>query len=171
MMRSVIQRAGLAVVVGLATVTCAAAQQRSLGSFGTWSAMVDGSGGKKLCYVGSAPKKSEGNYTSRDDVHLLVTHRPAEKVRGEISITAGYTFREGKDAEAQIDGKTFKLFTRGDNAWAYDAAADRAIVAAMKAGKTLIVRGTSSRGTATTDTYTLAGFSAAMAAIDKACGK
>ena len=40
----------------------------------------------------------------------------------------------------------------------------------MKAGKQLIVRGTSSRGTATTDTYSLAGFSAALAAIDKACG-
>ena len=40
----------------------------------------------------------------------------------------------------------------------------------MKSGKQLIVRGTSSRGTATTDTYSLAGFTAALAASDKACG-
>ena len=70
-----------------------------------------------------------------------------------------------------IDGKTFKLFTRGDNAWAYDFAADRAIVAAMKAGQKMTVRGTSRRGTVTTDTYSLSGFSAALAAIDKACAK
>jgi hypothetical protein len=31
------------------------------------------------------------------------------------------------------------------------------------------VKGTSSRGTATTDTYALAGFAAAFAAIGKAC--
>ena len=49
------------------------------------------------------------------------------------------------------------------------SAADRAIVAAMKAGRQMIVRGTSTRGTLTTDTYSLSGFSAALAAIDKAC--
>ena len=99
-----------------------------------------------------------------------MTHRPADKVKGEVSVSTGYTYKEGKDAEAEIEGKKFKLFTRGENAWAYDAAEDKAMVAAMKAGKQLIVRGTSSRGTATTDTYSLSGFSAALAAIDKACG-
>ena len=145
-------------------------QQKSLGTFGDWAAVVDGDGNKRLCYIGSAPKTAEGKYTTRGEAHFLVTHRPADKVKGEISVSAGYPFKEGKDAEAEIDGKKFKLFTRGENAWAYDAAADRAMVTAMKAGKQLIVRGISSRGTATTDTYSLAGFSAALAAIDKACG-
>ena len=115
-------------------------------------------------------EEGRGKYTTRGDAHVLVTHRPADKVKGEVSVSAGYPYKEGKDAEADIDGKKFKLFTRGENAWAYDAAEDRAMVAAMKAGKQLIVRGTSSRGTATTDTYSLSGFSAALAAIDKACG-
>ncbi|MFO1113388.1 MAG: invasion associated locus B family protein [Rhodospirillales bacterium] len=53
----------------------------------------------------------------------------------------------------------------------YDATVDRAIVAAMKAGQKMTVRGTSARGTITTDTYSLSGFSAALAAIDKACAK
>lgn len=39
----------------------------------------------------------------------------------------------------------------------------------MKAGRTMIVRGTSTRGTATTDTYSLTGFTAGMKAIDEAC--
>lgn len=171
MMHATVLRATLALVLGLSMVNCAAAQQRSLGTFGDWTAMADGSSAKKLCYIGTTPKKSEGKYTSRGDVHMLVTHRPADKVRGEISLTSGYPFREGKDVEVNIDGKTFKLFSRGENAWAYDAAVDRAIVAAMKAGKAMIVRGTSARGTLTTDTYSLSGFSAALAAIDKACAK
>lgn len=171
MMHPMLLRAGLALFFALTGVNCATAQQRSLGSFGDWTAVIDGAGSKKLCYAGSVPKKAEGKYTSRDDIHLLVTHRPADKVRGEVSITAGYTYRDGKDAEADIDGKTFNLFTRGGNAWAYDAAADKEMVAAMKAGRTMIVRGTSSRGTLTTDTYSLSGFTAAMNAIDKACGQ
>ena len=42
-------------------------------------------------------------------------------------------------------------------------------MAAMKGGKAMVVKGTSSRGTLTTDTYSLAGFTAAYAAIGKAC--
>lgn len=155
--------------VGLALP--AHAEQRTLGTFGTWTAVVDGSGLRKQCYVGSAPKTSEGKYTKRDPVHVLVTHRPADKVRGELSVTAGYTYKPGKEVEAKVDGKTFKLFSRDDNAWAQDANADKAIVAAMKAGRELVIRGTSSRGTLTTDTYPLAGFTAAMNAIDKACAE
>jgi invasion protein IalB len=150
-------------------IAWAAPQQKPLGTFGDWTAVTDG-GDKRLCYIGSAPKKAEGKYTTRGDAHVLVTHRPTDKVKGEVSVSAGYPYKEDKVAEVEIDGKKFKLFTRGENAWAYDAAADRAMVAAMKAGKQLIVRGTSSRGTATTDTYSLAGFTAALAAIDKACG-
>lgn len=171
MMHATVLRAALALVLGLSIVNCAAAQQRSLGTFGDWAAMADGSNAKKLCYVGATPRKSEGKYASRGDVHMLVTHRPADKVRGEISLTNGYTFREGKDVEVTIDSKTFKLFTRGENAWAYDSTVDRAVVAAMKAGQKMTVRGTSSRGTLTTDTYSLSGFAAALAAIDKACAK
>jgi hypothetical protein len=68
-----------------------------------------------------------------------------------------------------IDGKQFSLFTDDDTAWGGDARTDSALVTAMKAGTSMTVRGTSARGTLTTDTYSLAGFTAAHAAIDKAC--
>jgi len=148
----------------------ASAQQKNLGTFGDWTAVSDGSGNKRLCYIGSAPKKAEGKYTTRGDTHFLVTNRPADRVKGEVSVAAGYVYKDGKDAEAEVDGKKFKLFTRGENAWAYDAGSDKAMVGALKSGRQLLVRGTSSRGTTTTDTYSLSGFTAALAAIDKACG-
>lgn len=161
----------LAATVLFAGVGVAAAAQKALGSFGDWSAIADEDNGKKLCYVGSVPKKSEGKYTSRDETHVLITHRPADKVTGEVSVTAGYTYKEGIPVELDIDGKKFKLFTRGGNAWAADAAADKTIVSAMKSGQEMIVRGTSSRGTLTTDTYSLSGFTAAYNAITSACAK
>ena len=60
------------------------------------------------------------------------------------------------------------MFSKGDTAWV-DTGNDKKIVAAMKAGQSLKVKGTSWRGTQTEDTYSLSGISAALAAIDKAC--
>ncbi|MFO1128608.1 MAG: invasion associated locus B family protein [Rhodospirillales bacterium] len=159
--------AALAVAVALASP---AAAQDVLGTFGAWTAFSEKSGGKLTCYVGSKPKKMDGKYTSRDPAYLLVTHRPAEKVKGEVSFQAGYTFKPGSEPVVSIGSRTFKLFTKESNAWATDAAADKQLVQAMKGGSDLVFKGTSSRGTAITDTYALTGFTAAMAAIDQACG-
>lgn len=144
------------------------AAQQNLGSFQDWTAFSDGAD-KRICYIGSLPQKAEGNYTRRGDTYVLATHRPAENVFGEISVEAGYTFKPGSEVEVNIDGQTFRLFTQGGNAWAYDEKADQELVAAMKAGSRMVVKGTSSRGTLTTDTYSLAGFTAAFEAIDQAC--
>jgi len=140
-------------------------------TFDDWSAFADKEGGKPLCYMASIPQKSEGDYAQRGDTYVMITHRPAENTVGEVSIRAGYAYKEGSDAEARIDSnQPIKLFTYKDFAWARDADGDRAMVAAMKAGGTLIVKGTSGRGTLTIDTYSLKGFTAAYAAISKACG-
>ena len=61
------------------------------------------------------------------------------------------------------------MFTRGENAWNYDTKADRSMIKAMKAGSRMVVKGRSQRGTQTTDTYSLSGFTAAFNAISNAC--
>jgi invasion protein IalB len=159
-----------ALTVALVLTTPAPAPaQDVLGTFAAWTAFSEKTGGKLTCYVGARPKKMEGKYTSRDPAYMLVTHRPAEKVRGEVSLEAGYTFKPGSEPVVTIGPKVFRLFSKGSNAWATDAAADKQLVQAMKAGAEMVVKATSTRNTATTDTYSLSGFSAAMAAIDKAC--
>ena len=72
--------------------------------------------------------------------------------------------------EVEIDGTKFEMFTNNDTAWSRDAQGDAALVKAMRAGQTMIVRGTSARGTLTADTYSLGGFTAGHEAINKACG-
>ena len=39
----------------------------------------------------------------------------------------------------------------------------------MKQGQSLVLQGTSARGTVTTDTYSLSGFTRALATIDRDC--
>ncbi|MBM3951204.1 MAG: hypothetical protein FJ311_07105 [Rhodospirillales bacterium] len=138
-----------------------------LGTFGDWEAYRDPREG--FCYAGSKPTKSEGRYTQRGDVFVLVTHRPKEKSFNVVSFEAGYAFKEGAEATATIGAQTFALFGHGEQAWTKDGNGDAQLVKVMRAGSTMVVKGTSSRGTPTTDTYSLTGVSAALDAIDKAC--
>jgi len=104
----------------------------------------------------------------RGRVVLLVTHRPADKEKGVVSVTTGYTYKKDSKANAKAGDKAFDLFTDGGFAFA-EAGKDADLVAAMIKGTDLVVKGTSSRGTLTTDTYSLKGFTAAWKAIGQAC--
>ncbi len=150
-----------------------AADPEVLGSFETWTAAVATEKTGKVCYMASPPAKSEGNYTRRDPVFVTVTHRTAAKSRDEVSLAAGYGVKPDSDVIVEIGDKKFRMRTRAssdpDIAWTDDAAADKALVEAMAKGMTMVVKAISARGTATVDTFSLAGFSKARAEIDKAC--
>ncbi len=141
-----------------------------LGDYGDWSSFQFSEDGNLACYMSSEPKKAVGKYNKRGDVFAIVTHRPAEKRFGEVSIVAGYSYQKDSWAEVKIGKQTFQLFTQDDGAWAPDAETDKKLVRAMRKGRTMVVTGTSTRGTLTTDTYSLSGFTKASRAIAKACG-
>ncbi|MAO57538.1 MAG: hypothetical protein CMM61_17830 [Rhodospirillaceae bacterium] len=159
----------LAALAALLTPTAARAAPELIGLFGDWEAYTATEAGNKICYMGSEPKKMEGKYTQRGRVVMLVTHRPKDKEKGIVSITTGYTYKSGSDVSVEIGGATFKLFTAGEHAFAEEGA-DAKLVQSMIRGADMVVQGTSSRGTLTTDTYSLTGFTAAWKAIGKACG-
>lgn len=141
-----------------------------LGDFGAWSAFSFSENGKKACYMASQPTKDEGDYSKRGDIFAIVTHRPAEDRKDEVSIVAGYTFEKDSSVAVSIDGKRYKFFTQGDGAWAPDSKTDAELVQRMIKGSRMVVKGTSSRGTGTTDTYSLKGFTKAYRTISEACG-
>ena len=87
----------------------------------------------------------------RDPAFFLVTNMPGRKppVKGEVSTIIGYPFKEGQPVKLTIDDASYDMFSKGDTAWV-DTGSDKKIVGAMKAGKSLKVKGTSStvkRGT------------------------
>ena len=164
----------LAKTFGLVAVLTAAgaawAGQDMLGRFEAWDAVSATEGKDKLCYVAGLPKKSEGDYNKRGEASVLVTHWPGQKRFDVITINAGYTYKKDSTVTLKIGSHSFTLFTKGDTAWTESPAADKTVVGYMKAGETMTVTGESSRGTQTVDTYDLSGMTAAMGAIDKACG-
>ena len=153
----------------LAAPLPAAGQDSSLGRFRDWFAATFVEDGVQVCYIVSQPQRSEGNYTRRGSTYVQVTRRGGGA--DVVSVEAGYPHREGGEVELTVDdGEPRSLFTRGETAWTYSEADDRALVAAMAAGSQMAVKGTSARGTDTVDTYSLLGFTAARRAMAEACG-
>ncbi|MGN0919812.1 MAG: invasion associated locus B family protein [Alphaproteobacteria bacterium] len=142
----------------------------NLGTFGDWTAYTYHDEMGRICYMASQPTKSTGKYSKRDDVFLMITHRPGEKAFNVVNTVAGYTYKKGSKPTLTIDKKkAISLVSHEDTAWAKDAQTDRQLVEQMKAGSTGVLRGTSRRGTATTDTFSLKGFSKAYQQINEAC--
>ena len=140
-----------------------------IGTFGDWSAYSMQDGGKKVCYILSTPKKAQGAYKKRGEIFALVTHRPEEGSRNVFSYMAGYAYKSDSQVTLKIDSQTFALFTHNDTAWAPDSATDTRISDALKKGSSLTIKGMSSKGTETVDSFGLKGTTAAFSAIDKAC--
>jgi len=136
-----------------------------------WAAYVFAGEKGKICYIASAPKKQKGRYKkkNRGQPYALVTNRPAENIKGEVNFIAGYNYKKNSSVKVKINKKTFDLFTQQDGAWSHERSVDAKLVKAMKNGNRMTVIGTSSRGTKTTDTYSLSGFTAVKKRIDKAC--
>lgn len=148
-----------------------AQEPQLLETYDDWNVYVYNEDGNKVCYMASKPAKAEGNYTKRGDVFALITNRPAEGTKNVFSYITGYSYRAGSDATVTIDGKDYMLFTRDDTAWAPDADTDSKLADAVRNGSNMVVKGTSGRGTATTDTFSLKGSTAAHDRITQECSQ
>ncbi len=147
-----------------------ASDPKLIGTYGDWSAYSFTENGNKVCYMTSQPKTAVGNYTKRGDIFALVTHRPAEGTKNVFSYMTGYSYKPDSSVSVKIDSKNYNLFTQGDTAWTADAAADNSITNSIKVGSKMVVVGTSSRGTVTTDNFSLSGSTKAHQIISKECG-
>jgi hypothetical protein len=141
-----------------------------IGSFDAWTAYVSQDTTGKVCYLAGPPQKSTPAGVSRQSPMAMVTHRPSEKIANVVSFVEGYPLKEGSDVALDVGSSKFELFTKDDSAWARTSELDKTIVTTLAKAGQAVVKGTPQKGPPTTDTYQLAGFARALAAIDKACG-
>jgi len=161
---------GLFVMNFLKTEVSHATDVKSIATFKDWSTHLIVKNKVRICYLHGEPNKMQGKYKRRGKTYVQVAHRTRPKTRNEVSITAGYLFKKNSKVLLTIDGRKYNFFTDAGTAWADEENSDNAVVSAMRAGRKMIIRGISSRGTRTTDTYSLSGFTAAHKSINKACG-
>ncbi len=161
-------------VAGLTTAAAAQSQTATpVGTFKDWNVFTANDAGGKVCFIASQPTDSKYSkpVSGRDPAFFQITTIPAKNIRNEASSIVGYTFAGDATVTADVDGASFKMFLDAsypDTTWAQPDQ-EAALVQAMKHGSKLTVTGTSKRNTTVTDTYSLAGISAAMDAMAKAC--
>lgn len=134
--------------------------------FNAWGAYSYKSGNSTVCYVLSIPTAKEPASVNHGDVFFIISQRPGQNISYEPQAMVGYALRESSKVNVTIDNKNFVMFTKDKGAWVENAAEEPALVAAMKAGRSMTVKATSQRGTSTSYSYSLSGISAALKQIE-----
>ncbi len=98
----------------------------------------------------------------RNPIYMFISTRPAEKVTNEVSIISGYPFKPGTEASVEVGSTAYALYTQQDGAWIKNATEEAQMVDAMRQGQTAAIKGTSAKGTQSTDTFSLKGLSQAL---------
>ena len=140
-----------------------------IASFGDWGAFLAQGGKDKTCYVLAQPEQRDPSKLKRDPAYVFISNRPGENIHNEVSIMMGFPMKDGGDAEADVAGTSFDLVSKGTNAWIKNPAQEAELINAMKKSAKLVVKASSLKGHMTTDSYSLAGFTLALARAEKAC--
>jgi len=118
------------------------------------------------CFIGSAPVETDLPESKQRGVTYILVYRINKSKDAIIQIAAGYPYKKGQNVDVTIDNVQFDFYSDDDTAWSNE---DNKVIFAMKKGIKLTVKGESSRGTKTTDIYTLKGFTAAYNQLFNDC--
>jgi len=154
-----------------ATAATGSAEPTLIGQFGTWGAYTATPNGRKVCFALAKPSSSKTNPPNRprDPAYAFVSSRPAEKVVNEVSIMIGYALKPGSESSLEVGGAAYAMYTQGDGLWIKNAAEEDRLVDALRKGADAVVKGTSAKGTETTDTFPLKGLAQALDKLAQEC--
>jgi hypothetical protein len=156
-------------------VSAQAASENQVNAITDWSVFEHKDGGKQECWAVSTAKQTVNTRNGqvvavrRSDILLMVSFVPSSDVSAQVGFTGGYPFAGGSTVDVSIDGQAFVMITDGEWAWPASSGDDAKIVAAMKRGADATFVARSSRGTKTSDTFSLRGFTAAVEDAEKRC--
>lgn len=136
---------------------------KSIGKFNDWQAVTLQEAGQLLCYAFVRAASSQPALPGRGEVVLTVTQRPG--ARDAVAISAGFAYPPNAEVQVSADQAQLPFYTAGRSAFARDG---RAAVAAFEKAGQAVAKSPGPGGTVT-DSFSLRGFSAAYAAVNKAC--
>lgn len=161
-------RIALAAALIASSVIGAAAQNGvPVANFQFWDVHTASSPQGKICFVASRPtdSRTEPAGRVRSEVLFMVTIGT-----NETYAQMGYTLAPDSEVLVTVDGgEAFTMFVVEEGAWLPSRVEDDLLVAAMRRGTEMVVRGRSARGANTTDTYSLRGISAALERAAQEC--
>jgi hypothetical protein len=166
----------------LAAGLCGAASPASadaanlLGAFGNWTAYSTGTGSAMTCYAMSNPRAMQPKTAKRNQkaIYLMFSDWPGRKIKAEAEIVPNYEYKANAPVTLEIGADRFAFFSRNEaksgTAWLQSLNDGSHLLDVMSHGVVAQALGTSAKGTRTADTYSLSGFSDAIAKIHAVCG-
>ncbi|MEE8098335.1 MAG: invasion associated locus B family protein [Hyphomicrobium sp.] len=136
---------------------------------GAWSIYADTGTPKKVCFAASSPQAVEPIGANRGSIFFYISAWPKDGVKAEPSVKLGYPVNTEKGVTVTIGTDVFKLFSKEQHGFVADPSEELKLIDALKKGSTAMVRATSTRGTSTTDTYSLSGISKALEKLTATC--
>lgn len=149
----------------------AADQPLLLGQYGDWGAYKASPGGKIVCFALAKPANAttEPAGRKRDQSYLFISSRPNDKVKNEISALVGYPQKTGGDTSASVGNANYVMYAQNDGAWIKNTAEEAQMIDTMRKGQEVTIKSMSSRGTKSTDTYSLKGLAQALEKVEQEC--
>ncbi len=155
------------VVALLAMIVASGADARTtLGAFDNWAAFRDEA--PPRCFAIAEPVRGSGG---RIRAFSSVATWPAAGVRGQLHIRLGRARRLDAPVTLSIDDRRFALVASATDAWAPDARADAAIVAAMRSARAMSIATVAATGGGFAETYALKGAATAIDAAALGCAR
>ncbi|OWK32221.1 hypothetical protein [Sphingomonas mucosissima] len=138
-----------------------AGDREPVGIYGAWGAFRQGE--PPRCYAISAPVRS------RTGAFASVATRFGRSGRAAIYIRLSQPRAQAAPVTLAIGERRFSLSGKDRAVWSPDAATDRAIVSAMRGGRSMSISAVSLRGRPFADSYALTGAATAIDAATLAC--
>lgn len=141
----------------------APAARELVGVYGGWGAFRD----PDRCYAIARPVIAGGRAGWRPFAGVGAFPRTGQ--RGSLHIRLSRARDRSAGVTLSVGGRRFPLIANGTDAWAPDAAAERAAVAAMRSARSMSVEAVGTGGRPFADVYRLAGAATAIDAASLAC--
>ena len=144
---------------------------KKMGTHKDWETYIINSEKGKVCFAQSKPVLQAPKKDPRE-ARLFISFRPSEKIRNEISITAGYEFNKKNLVTAKSGKNKYKFDLIQDSfAWMSDAEnkLEKRMIRTMKKGSRIMITGHNQNGSQTIDHYSLLGFTKAYNATKANC--
>lgn len=147
----------------LMTIAAAAQARDSLGVFEAWGAFRDPAAPR--CYAIAMP------VTRKGQGFAAVGSWPRQRVRGQVHFRLSRSRSADAAVILNVGDRRFVLVAGQVDAWAPDARADAAIIAAMRSATSMSVQTRDARGRGFADTYALRGAATAIDAAALGCAR
>jgi hypothetical protein len=150
------------------TVKANANSPRSTGKYNNWESFNVETDKGKMCFAQTVPTKRTPSSIKRKGSRLFVTFRPGEKVKDEVSLTSGHSYK-ASTVTAKSGKNNFTFFSQDNFAWLLDNKEEQNFIKLMKRATNLIIKARTTNGAETTDHYSMMGFTKAYNTAKKTC--